>query len=203
MNEEYLWDKSGDPDPEIERLEKSLASFRFKRPLEPLPLPANSRWQFQLRSSPPALAAAAALLLLLLGGGLWLGLQRRAESPSEKPALAAGSTPQVKQAVPEFSGPRPPIGTGNPGEPGLNISVKDEGVAPAPPVASRRARPRRNGAARQQMARHRAQEIAPSQQQQIARHEGEQAKAKLIMALHIASDKLNEVQKKIQSNPGT
>jgi hypothetical protein len=32
---------------------------------------------------------------------------------------------------------------------------------------------------------------------------GESAKAQLILALHIASDKLNAVQKRIQVSPGT
>jgi hypothetical protein len=41
-----------------------------------------------------------------------------------------------------------------------------------------------------------------SRQEQLA-SEGAHAKAQLILALHIASDKLNTVQKKIQLDPGT
>ena len=43
MNEEYLWDRSGPPDPEIEQLERTLAPLRYRprpelaRPLRPAP----------------------------------------------------------------------------------------------------------------------------------------------------------------------
>jgi hypothetical protein len=30
MNEEYLWDKSGEPDPEIQELEETLGSLRYQ-----------------------------------------------------------------------------------------------------------------------------------------------------------------------------
>ncbi len=30
MNEDYLWDRSGPPDPEIERLERTLAPLRYR-----------------------------------------------------------------------------------------------------------------------------------------------------------------------------
>ena len=30
MSDEYLWDRSGEPDPEIERLEKLLSPFRYR-----------------------------------------------------------------------------------------------------------------------------------------------------------------------------
>ncbi len=54
MNEDYLWDGSGPPDPEIARLEETLAPFRYSvRPLAPRRRPrAYWRWA----------AAAAALL---------------------------------------------------------------------------------------------------------------------------------------------
>jgi hypothetical protein len=51
------------------------------------------------------------------------------------------------------------------------------------------------------MARRRELNLSP-RREQLAR-EGEEAKAQLIMALHIASDKLSAVQKKIQNDPGT
>ena len=35
MNDDYLWDQSGPPDPEIVRLEETLAPFRHRtRPLD-------------------------------------------------------------------------------------------------------------------------------------------------------------------------
>ncbi len=54
MNEDYLWDSSGPPDPEIARLEQALAPFRYSgRPPAPMHRPyAWWRW----------IAAAAALI---------------------------------------------------------------------------------------------------------------------------------------------
>lgn len=62
MREEYLWDRSGPPDPEIERIETELASlrYRFDRGLPGAqPQRARSGW---LAAAAVLLAAAAALL---------------------------------------------------------------------------------------------------------------------------------------------
>lgn len=40
MKEDYLWDKTGVADPEIERLENALAVFRYQE-AEPPALPAK------------------------------------------------------------------------------------------------------------------------------------------------------------------
>ena len=32
MNEDYLWDKSGEPDPEIQRLETLLSALKWDKP---------------------------------------------------------------------------------------------------------------------------------------------------------------------------
>ena len=205
MNEDYLWDKSGEPDPEIERLESTLGSLRYKRPATPLPLPASSRWSFRFSLPPTALAAAAVLLLLLLAGGLWLGL-RRSNSTEGKNTLANSSQPAEKpQEQQVFSGPRPPLGSGNPVEDKFVASGgNNSGItapvlnAPRKPFVRRSFKTRNT---RQLTARQSKVKAAPSREQ-LAR-EGEQAKAQLIMALHIASDKLNAVQKKINNNPGT
>jgi hypothetical protein len=183
MNEDYLWDKTGEPDPEIELLERRLGQLKFKRPVEPLPLPAPARLPSRLSVS-PALAIAATLLALLLAGGLWLGL--RDKKPAEQTA----------------SGPRPPIG---PEIPTNNKPPRIEevatGVAPTP-VAPRNVIARRRPAAPRQLVAkmNRTNVMARARPEEIAR--GENAKAQLILALHIASDKLSTVQKKIQANPG-
>lgn len=206
MNEDYLWDKSGEPDAEIERLENTLGRLRYQRPAEPLPLPATSRWSFRHSFSPQTFAIAATLLLLLLAGGLWLGLQRRSSPAESNDKLATTNAPEEKQTAPEFSGPRPPLGSGNPADDKLADGgdsrdiVAPETVAPNK-ITPRKLLPRRFSGARELMVRHRDAKATPSREQ-LAR-EGEQAKAQLIMALHIASDKLNAVQKKIHTNPGT
>ena len=57
MNDEYLWDKSGEPDPEVERLEELLGQLRYEKPLR---LPAERR--------SPRYAAAA---VVILAAGTW------------------------------------------------------------------------------------------------------------------------------------
>lgn len=201
MNEDYLWDKSGESDPEIERLENTLGRLRYRRPAEPLPLPATSRWAFRFSFPHPALAAAAALLLLLLAGGLWLGLQRRS-GQAESVSAPVNSGPQAeKPREHKASGVRPPLGSGNPVDDKLSASAGNQGSVGPDKTTPRKRLPRRFSGTRQLTARHGKDKAAPGREQ-LAR-EGEQAKAQLIMALHIASDKLNAVQKKIQTNPGT
>jgi hypothetical protein len=191
MNEDYLWDKSGESDPEIEQLERTLSSLRYKRPAQPLPLPANSRWPFR-HSFSPALAIAAALVILVLAGGLWFTLHRT--NKDERNAVAAGKAPEVSQPTQTTSGPPPPVGPVNPT--GESVAKKDDGQllpqsSPSPRRIVRRA------PAEQRQLRARVQTLKqPSRAEEIAR--GEEAKAKLILALHIASDKLSAVQKKIQ-----
>lgn len=200
MNEDYLWDKSGEPDPEIERLEKSLGSLRFKRPAAPLPLPASSRRSFRYSYTQMSLAAAAVLLLLLMAGGLWLALHRTGSS-GVKQKLAESNAPAVKTVEQDVaSGPRPPLGSGNPADDKLTADLKKPVVAPEA-NAPRHRSSRSVSGARLLTARTRNVRTQPNRAE-LAR-EGEQAKAQLIMALHIASDKLNEVQRKIHANPGT
>lgn len=65
MNENYLWDKSGEPDPEIERLENLLSPLGDKTPV--LSFPKRNR-------APYFLAIAACLLAV--AGGVWIARQR-------------------------------------------------------------------------------------------------------------------------------
>lgn len=202
MNEDYLWDKSGETDPDIEMLENRLGRLRYRRPAEPLPLPATSRWSFRSSFSHPALAAAAVLMMLLLAGGLWLGLQSRSgqrESVNTLPDSSAPLEQQPREHV--SSGVRPPLGTGGPLDNKFVASDNNRGVVHPARVTPRNHPPRRLSGKRQSMARKRDRKGTTSREE-LAR-EGEQAKAQLIMALHIASDKLNAVQKKIHTNPGT
>lgn len=74
MKEEYLWDKTGDIDPEIERLENALAVFRYQA-TEPPALPAKiipfeSKTPRSLFRSAFAFGACAASLAICLG--VWL-----------------------------------------------------------------------------------------------------------------------------------
>ena len=67
MSDDYLWDKSGDPDPQIQQLEEILGTLRYQP--KPLNFPRQRNYYF------PLLAIAATVLVALLTGGLWLQLR--------------------------------------------------------------------------------------------------------------------------------
>ena len=62
MNEEYLWDKSGEPDPEIQQLEDILGGLRY----QPIPLELPTDVQQHRQCHFPLIAIAATLLIALL-----------------------------------------------------------------------------------------------------------------------------------------
>jgi hypothetical protein len=77
MNEPYLWDGSGEPDPEVQRLESLLAQFSHSEiPLalpQPQNAPAKPRYFHDLLLQFPRLprfAAVAVVLLALIAGGI-------------------------------------------------------------------------------------------------------------------------------------
>jgi hypothetical protein len=83
MNENYLWDKSGEPDPEIQRLENLLSPLGDK----------TAVLSFPKRNYVPYLMAIAASLLML-AGGVWLAWQR--SRPAWEVATVGGA-PLVKR----------------------------------------------------------------------------------------------------------
>jgi hypothetical protein len=86
MNEDYLWDKSGEPDPEVQRLENLLAPLGHKLDKTPvLSLPKPIR-------VPYLLAIAASLLVLC--GAVWVAWQRT--RPAWQVATVSG-TPSLKR----------------------------------------------------------------------------------------------------------
>jgi negative regulator of sigma E activity len=95
MNDDYLWDKSGEPDPEIQELEQILAPLRYQpAPLEmPNELPVTRR-----RNYFPLLAIAATVLIALLAAGLWLRV-RTEESIPQVEAKSVPPVPSVKEEV--------------------------------------------------------------------------------------------------------
>jgi hypothetical protein len=93
MNDDYLWDKTGEPDPQIQQLEEILGTLRYQP--KPLVLPRK-------RNYFPLLAIAASLLLALLAGGIWLRLRNEApksEAKVETPTPAP--KPDVTPVLPE------------------------------------------------------------------------------------------------------
>lgn len=105
MNDDYLWDKTGEPDPQIQELEEILGTFRYQpKPLqipESLPLPRR-------RNYFPWISIAAGVMLALLAGGIWLSTRSSVEAPPQQvkvtpPAPVKEITPPpIDQKTPEL-----------------------------------------------------------------------------------------------------
>lgn len=91
MNEDYLWDKSGEPDPQIQELEHILAPLRYQT--KTLELPVVRRRNYF------SLAIAATLLIALLAGGLWLK-SRKQQAPQQEIAKSVPSVVEEKETPP-------------------------------------------------------------------------------------------------------
>jgi hypothetical protein len=87
MKTDYLWDGSGEPDPEIQKLESTLGGLRHNRPapeFSVLQLPARkeSRKGFRL-FWPPMIYATAACVALLFAGMMAWRFRQAPVAPSE------------------------------------------------------------------------------------------------------------------------
>jgi len=91
MKDEYLWDGSGEPDPEVQKLENLLGRYRHDQPAQAPALsqlfdqlaaerPAQHRWSFSLSRLTFQLAAVAAVLLI--GVATYLVIRARHASNS-------------------------------------------------------------------------------------------------------------------------
>lgn len=89
MNDDYLWDKSGKPDPEIQELEEILGTLRYQP--RPLTLPRR-------RNYVPLLAIAATVVFALLVAGLWTQMQTQ-----------EATIPEIAIAEPEHPSINPPL----------------------------------------------------------------------------------------------
>jgi hypothetical protein len=166
MNDDYLWDKSGQPDPEVRQLEEILGTLRYQpRPLQlPDDLPMPRR-----RNYFPVLAIAAAVLLALIAGALWLKV--RTVSQSEPQQAHFEVVPPVEKAGP----------------------MNNENVVPPKKVA-----PREESVAVNKKHRHRSSANVLATRE---REEALAAKEQVMLALRLASEKLNLVHRRTQSTP--
>ena len=116
MEDNYLWDRSGEPDPEVQELEEILGTLRYQpRPLE---IPVNVRVDHR-RSFFPAMAIAAAIALLAILLGIWFSFNWRQGVPAPEAKQIdknKNSEPaQViadKQASPDSALVKSPVPTG-------------------------------------------------------------------------------------------
>jgi negative regulator of sigma E activity len=157
MNEDYLWDKSGQPDPEIQRLEEILGTLRYQP--KRLVIPANLGVARRRRYF-PLLAIAATVLLALLAAGVWL---RARVDQKPQPQQAVITTPPT---IEEKTSPR------------TAVVARDS----RPLNISRNSKPRNRS----------------SVLKEREREEALAAKEQLLFALRLASEKLNDAQRKTQ-----
>jgi hypothetical protein len=208
---DYLWDKSGQPDAEVERLEELFKDLRYQ-PRE-LELPLNAQLTAQLAHAPrrnywPGLAAAAALILMVLAG-FWL-VQNRGQRVAQSPVVA-----QANQAAQETQ-PTREANAGDNSSASVNAPLKeDEKQANSRVEGPRRqALPHTAGRRRQELAgpkmvepntngaspeRLEVADVGPQRrmaEQREQQADGLRAKEELMLALQVASSKLNHAQKK-------
>jgi hypothetical protein len=195
MNNEtdYLWDKSGEPDPEIQELEEILGTLRHRpRALEiPADLEIGGRHSF-FRGLTPMLAIAAAITLLLFGLALWFGLQR----------LQGGSKPEVVRSSPAKEKAPAPVQPASPNHDQFAHLKPEPTQAPQKKPTRQRvnqsfvAASKKPSRTRPNNLTNKSEEFAANQQKALA------ARDQLFLALRVASEKLNFAQRKTQNpNP--
>ena len=166
MKDDYLWDKSGEPDPEIQKLEEILGTLRYQaRPLElPEDLPMQRR-----RSYLPWVAIAATVLVALLAGIIWLNLRSNNVSQPMQAGVPDAPEPQKEKAV-------------------VVIDPKEK-VAPVTQNIAVNNKPRNKSS------------LTSLRKREREREEALAAKEQLMLALRLASEKLNLAHRKTQSTP--
>lgn len=95
MNDNYLWDRTGEPDTEIQKLEELLGELRYQP--RPLHIPAHITVG-RKRSFYVPMTIAAAIIMVAILSALWFQFKRKptvtaVESKQDAPV----ALPQVKQ----------------------------------------------------------------------------------------------------------
>jgi len=176
MKDNYLWDRSGEPDPEIQQLEEILGTLRYQpRPLDiPQQLQPGRR-----RSFFPAMAIAAAIALFAVLLGLWFGFNRR-----QAPVRQANRDQQVDQ----------PGGTP---QPQLKPNSNELAVQTPKPGAT----PKRNQTPRSLIARNQRHTTHTVIRQPELTSDELAEKKQVLVALRLVSAKLNLAQRRTQGLP--
>ncbi len=197
MKDDYLWDKTGEPDPDIEQLEHVLGVLRYQP--QPLEIPAGLQIN-RNRSALPGFAVAAAIAITILAVGLWTGLNRP-PAESRVDSKTAHITPAATDPNPKAVSS--PEATG--GDVQVVSSDVNERNATEHPIPQSH-RHRRNGPPGRVLARTLAPKGPPARDLPVEspelsvseRAEAEAAKEQLFLALRLASSKLSLAQKKAQ-----
>jgi len=179
-NDDYLWDKTGEPDSEIQELEQVLGTLRYQpRALE---IPAGIAPSRKRVLVPHFLAIAATIAIMLLGAGLWLSLHRRTGERLEvatKPVTTDGGRQSAGAAPKTSKDPPVPLPTTTPGDKPVLHRVNHEVLS-------------------HQFANNRRPRVNPPALDAKERNEALAAKEQLMLALRVASSKLSFAQRKAQ-----
>src|SRR5437016_7823808 len=178
MSDNYLWDRSGEPDPEVQNLEEILGTLSYQpRPLE---IPNNVRLKVN-RPFFTKLAIAAAVGLIAIALGLWVNLNR----PRTVPAVVAKHDSQTDQ---KRNAPQPQIAPNNPPQ----FAVVKE---PSPAKIQKRHRETASTLVAQNKSRDAVIRPSTLTPQELAEKE------QVLLALRLVSAKLNLAQRKSQGLP--
>jgi len=104
MKDDYLWDGSGEPDPEVQKLENLLGRFRHNQPAPSFEsvsqtVPAKRRWGFPNFSFSFQLAAVTATLLAAVALFFWWPRERAATGSPWEVARIAGAPRVGRHAI--------------------------------------------------------------------------------------------------------
>ena len=170
MNDEYLWQKTGE-DPETRRLEDALAVFRYREddppavPIATKPL-RTRRWRFALAFAVPAFAAAAVAAVI------WFPVT----PPSDEVTFIYYPEPEIREQP--VAAPAPVIRPSEPAKQPVRRGEVQPTVASLRHRAVTRLHPQRTGT------------VALTEEERYAYHQ-------LMLALSISSSKLNVVRNTI------
>lgn len=181
MNDNYLWDRTGEPDAEVQQLEELLGPLGYQP--RPLRIPATITIRRRRMFIP--LAIAAAIALLMIGAGLWIRF--------------ASSTPGRIEQANRGSQPSAVPGQGLPASP-ESVATSPESKIQTPDSPKRRSVSRGLVALKPRRAIH--SPGSPGQSSAPALTEEELAqKEQVLIALRLVSAKLNLAQRKAQGLP--
>jgi hypothetical protein len=100
MNDNYLWDRTGDADAEVQRLEELLGTLRY----QPKPLQIPSSITIGRKRSYGWLAIAAAVAVMVIAAGIWFRVRTSALTPpteASRDQRVAPLTPNAPSSEPE------------------------------------------------------------------------------------------------------
>ena len=131
MNDDYLWDKTGEPDPQIQQLEEILGTLRYQP--NPLEIPEDLQ-RPRRRNYFPWLAIAATVLLAILIGGIWLSMRSRTVAPPQEAKVSA-PVEEKKSSTPESTAPQTVENKQAPEKNELAVHVKHRHKTSAPALS--------------------------------------------------------------------